>query len=118
VQRLRQARFNTIGIRSHKRFPDDDPLRIPQRPASGPDIVFSYTLNFLHLAGLPLVSQMNALMLRWGMYFGIGSLMSNVLGDDLAFEKILSVSERPEYVASRLVADGMRRILANVELVH
>lgn len=58
-----------------------------------PGIATRYMTQFLLSIFAPFISGARRFGQRWGIYFGVRALMSTALGDDLAFEKVLSVQK-------------------------
>jgi hypothetical protein len=57
-------------------------------------LVGSYALRIIVACIAPLSSAMKRWGQRWGTFFGIKAMVSSALGDDLAFERIVSVVRR------------------------
>jgi len=51
----------------------------------------------------PIVSIMKRLGQRWGTLFGIKAMASTALGDDLGFERILSVNQNSDMIPTVMV---------------
>jgi hypothetical protein len=51
----------------------------------------------------PFLSLMKRMGQRWGTYFGIKSMVSNALGDDLAFERVMKVRKISDVVPTTMI---------------
>ena len=109
MHRMRRGRFNATGIRGH--------AFSQSRSGTRPRIFYGYFTVLGMLPGFmlsvfgsgfleilsPFASRIKSYLQRWGVYFGMRSLASNALGDDLAFEGILSVDVEPEHCSAPIV---------------
>jgi pimeloyl-ACP methyl ester carboxylesterase len=66
-------------------------------------VIGLYGLRLLVVSVSPLFSMMKRWGQRWGTYFGIKSMVSTALGDDLAFEKIVSVDKVSDVVPTTMI---------------
>jgi hypothetical protein len=72
-----------------------------------PGIAARFLMQFLLSICAPFISLARRWGQRWGTYFGIKAMMSTALGDDLAFERVLSVKQTTDVApAMRIELDG------------
>ncbi|MCP1805984.1 esterase/lipase family protein [Bradyrhizobium japonicum] len=114
--KMRYGRFGIVNIRNVPRSEDlivDAPqkgpfiqLAIGRRDALrlAPGLAVHYVKEFLLSICAPLISVARRFGQRWGIYFGIKAMMSTALGDDLAFERILSVDRNTDLVPATVIA--------------
>ena len=66
-------------------------------------VVGRYAVRIIVASIAPLSSAMKRWAQRWGTFFGIRAMASSALGDDLAFERIVSVSKVSDVVPTTLI---------------
>jgi hypothetical protein len=98
--KLRQGRFGVMTMRSKT-------LAITQRYL--PRLVVRHlTQGLLFAIFGPFSSLAKRGGQRWGIYFGIKAIVSAALGDDLAFEQVLSVKRSTSVVPTKTIELGDR----------
>lgn len=68
-----------------------------------PGLAASYVTQFLLSICAPFISVARRWGQRWGTYFGIKAMVSTALGDDLAFERVLSVGRNTDVVPATTI---------------
>jgi hypothetical protein len=69
-----------------------------------PSLAAQYVILLLILTCTPFISVTRRWAQRWGTYFGIKAIVSTALGDDLAFERVLSVNKRTDDLPATTIA--------------
>jgi hypothetical protein len=112
--KLRLGRFGILNIRtipargSAYGLPKEgpfEPIYIGQFSTLrlAPGIVTRYLTALLFSICVPFISVARRWGQRWGIYFGIKAIVSAALGDDLAFERVLSVKKNTDVVPATAI---------------